>query len=611
MSRAENENENERVVSAESSGLSEKEKPVLPDSPTTPAPADGGDKSSKRKSTLSPVIVHELQTKGSFTPSAASAAGLSFVSEKGRASSVADSPPLTISEFEPEYPEGVRLALLLVALVISVLLVALDNTIIATAIPKITDAFDSLNDVGWYGSAYLLTSASFQLLWGRFYSFLSIKWVYITAISIFEIGSLICGVAPSSAALIVGRAIAGVGCAGIFSGALIIISHSAPLEKRPMFTGLLGSTYGIASIAGPLMGGAFADKLTWRWCFYINLPIGAITLFVMVFLFKSPHQDKGASLTFKARLQQFDPVGSFLIIPAAVCLLLALQWGGSTYPWNSGRIIALFVVFGVLTIVFIAVQMWKQDSGTVPPRIMKQRSIWAGAAFAFCQGATFFLFVFYVPLWFQAIKGVSAIKSGIDNLPMILALVISMIGSGGATTALGYYTPFMYLSTICMAVGGGLLTTLKVDSGHAQWIGFQVLIGIGCGAGMNQPVMAVQAVLPLKDVPTGTALVLFLQSIGGSVFVSIAQNVFENKLISGIIHDVPSVDPSIVLRAGATSLKDAVAPAVVDAVIFVYNKALVSAFYVGTAAACLSLVGTVAIEWKSVKAQPEASKSEA
>ncbi|KAJ7919015.1 major facilitator superfamily transporter [Mycena leptocephala] len=529
------------------------------------------------------------------------------LSEKGAASSVAlESAP---ANFEPEYPEGVRLVLLTVALAISVFLVALDNTIIATAIPKITDHFKSLDDVGWYGSAYLLTSASFQLLWGRLYTFLSIKWVYIAAISIFELGSLICGVAPTSAALIIGRAIAGIGCAGIFSGALIIVAHSAPLHKRPVFTGLIGTMYGVASVAGPLMGGAFADKVTWRWAFLINLPIGAITLFVMVFMFKSPHQDKGEAMDFKRRLQQFDLIGTIIIIPAVVCLLLALQWGGSTYPWKSGRVIALFVVFGVLTVAFIAVQAWKQEAGTVPPRIIKTRSIWAGACFAFFQGATFFTFVFYLPLWFQAIKGVSAVKSGIDNLPMILSLVIAMIFSGGATTAIGYYTPFMYLSTVLMAVGGGLLTTFKVNTGHAQWIGYQVLVGVGCGAGMNQPVMAVQAVLDIKDVPTGTALIMFLQSIGGSVFVSIAQNVFENKLVSGIRHDVPSVDPSIVLRAGATSLKDAVAPAVVDAVIFVYNQALVSAFYVATAAACLSVVGTLAIEWKSIKVQPESPEA--
>ncbi|KAJ7679255.1 major facilitator superfamily domain-containing protein [Mycena polygramma] len=554
-------------------------------------------------STLSPATIRELKNKSSLTPTEETVG----LSEKAEAAYqvVAVESTSTDAAFEPEYPEGVRLVLLTVALAISVFLVALDNTIIATAIPKITDHFNSLDDVGWYGSAYLLTSASFQLLWGRFYTFLSIKWVYISAIAIFQLGSLICGVAPTSSALIVGRAVAGVGCAGIFSGALIIVAHSAPLEKRPMFTGLIGTMYGVASVAGPLMGGAFADKVTWRWAFFINLPIGAVTLFVMVFLFKSPHQDKGEAMDFKKRLQQFDPIGTIMIIPAVICLLLVLQWGGSVYAWNSPRIIALLVLSAVLTLAFLGVQTWKGDAGTVPPRIIKKRSIWSGAWFAFFQGATFFALTFYVPIWFQAIKGVSAVKSGIDNLPMILSLVIAMIVSGGATTAIGYYTPFMYLSTICMAVGSGLLTTFQVNTGHAKWIGYQVLVGIGCGAGMNQPVMAAQAVLDLKDVPTGTALIMFLQSIGGSVFVSIAQNVFENKLVSGIRSDVPSIDPSIVLRAGATSLKDAVPPAVVGAVLFVYNRALVSAFYVATATACLSVVGTLAIEWKNVKVQAE------
>ncbi|KAF7312733.1 Major facilitator superfamily transporter [Mycena indigotica] len=514
--------------------------------------------------------------------------------------------PKTDSTVEPEYPTGVRLVLLTLALAISVFLVALDNTIIATAIPKISTYFDSLEDIGWYGSAYLLTSAAFQLLWGRLYTFLPIKWVYIAAISIFELGSLICGVAPTSAALIIGRAIAGVGCAGIFSGALIIVAHSAPLPKRPMFTGLIGSTYGIASVAGPLMGGAFADKVTWRWCFLINLPIGAVTLFIMVFLFTNPHQEMGERMDFRHRLQQFDLIGTAIIIPAVVCLLLALQWGGAAYAWSNPRIIALLVLFGVLTIVFIAVQVWKQDSGTVPPRIFKQRSIWSGALFAFFQGATFFVFVFYLPIWFQAIKGVSAIKSGIDNLPMILSLVFAMILSGGLTTAIGYVVPFMYLSTILMAVGGGLLTTLQVDTGHAKWIAYQVLVGIGCGAGMNQPVMAIQAVLDLKDVPTGTAVVLFLQTMGGSIFVSVAQNVFQNQLVSGLRTQVPSVDPRVLLGAGAASIRAVVPGDVLGAVIRVYNTALVNAFYVAVAAGCLSAIGALVIEWKSIKV--EASK---
>jgi len=173
-----------------------------------------------------------------------------------------------VEEPETEYASGLKLATIMVALCLAVFLVALDNTIIATAIPKITDDFSALNDIGWYASSYLLTSCAFQLLFGKFYTIFSIKWVFLIAIAIFELGSLICGVAPTSIALIIGRAIAGVGSAGIFSGGLIIIAYSVPLPKRPIYTGLVGAMYGIASVVGPLLGGAFTDHLTWRWCFY-------------------------------------------------------------------------------------------------------------------------------------------------------------------------------------------------------------------------------------------------------------------------------------------------------------------------------------------------------
>ncbi|KAJ6615532.1 major facilitator superfamily domain-containing protein [Mycena sp. CBHHK59/15] len=500
-----------------------------------------------------------------------------------------------------EYPEGLTLSLITLALCLSVFLVALDNTIIATAIPKITDQFQSLDDIGWYGSAYLLTTAAFQLLFGKLYSFLSIKWVYIVAISIFELGSLICGVAPNSNALIVGRAIAGLGSAGIFSGALIIVANTVPLSKRPMYTGLIGAMYGIASVAGPLMGGAFTDKSVRR-CFYINLPIGAVTLFVIILFFKSPGTSrKGQSLRLVDRIKQFDPFGTVIFVPAIVSLLLALQWGGSKYPWSNGRIIALFVVFGVLISGFIAIQIWKQEDATVPPRILKQRSILAGSWFALCLGASFFILVYFLPIWFQAIKGVSAVKSGIDNLPLILSLVVSSLVSGGVITFVGYYTPFMILSSVLMAVGAGLISTFVPSTGHEHWIGYQIIFGFGVGFGMQQPIIAAQTVLSLQDIPTGTALIMFMQTLGGALFVSVGQNVFTNKLVSGLISQVPSIDPKIVLNAGATSLQTAVDAQYLPAVISVYSQALVSAFYVSIAMACLSIVGALGMEWKSIK----------
>lgn len=201
------------------------------------------------------------------------------------------------------------------------------------------------------------------MLFGKFYTFFSIKWVYLIAIGIFELGSLICGVAPNSTALIVGRAVAGLGSAGIFSGALIIVAYTVPLRQRPAYSGMIGGAYGIASVVGPLLGGVFTDKATWRWCFYINLPIGAVTVGVIMLFFKAPGR-AAVKLTWKQRASQLDLIGTAFFMPAIVCLLLALQWGGSKYPWGNARIIVLFVLFGVLIGIFIFIQFKRGENAT-------------------------------------------------------------------------------------------------------------------------------------------------------------------------------------------------------------------------------------------------------
>lgn len=338
-----------------------------------------------------------------------------------------------------------------------------------------------------------------------------------------------------------------------------------------------------------------------RWCFYINLPIGAVTIVLITFFFSTPDQKIAASADWKSRLLQLDPFGTAAFLPGIVCLLLALQWGGSTYAWSNWRIILLFVVAGVLISIFVGLQFWGGDSATVPPRIIKQRSVLGASIFALSLGASFFVFVYYLPIWFQAIKGVSATKSGIMNLPMILGVVVSSLIAGGLITYVGYYLPAFYFSTVLAAIGAGLLTTFQVDTNHSKWIGYQVIYGFGIGAGMQNTLLVVQTVLPLRDVATGSAVIVFTQTLGGALFIAVAQNVFQNQLIAGLRDTVPSLDVSVVLQAGATSLKNAIPAEFLGGVQVAYNSALTQTWYVAVAMACLTGLGTVLIEWKSVK----------
>jgi MFS family permease len=525
-----------------------------------------------------------------------------------------------------------------------------DNLIISTAIPAITDTFHSLDDVSWYGSSYLFTTCSFQLVFGKAYTFASPKYVFIFAIFLFEVGSAVCGAAPSSVALILGRTIAGIGSAGVFSGALIIMAGLVSLEKRAVCefvlcpvleapsrvllakqqwedNAVLNSMYGIASVIGPLIGGVLTDNLSWRyalticssvtkhqqliaassWCFYINLPLGGISVFVILFALRSKHTGKASSsstLTLKQKVAYLDMLGTSILIPAIICLLLALQWGGTTYSWSNFRIPLLFTLSFVLGALFIFIQFRQPgQNATLPPHIMKQRTMVAASFFTVTLAGPFFIFIYSVPIWFQAIQSTSAVRSGVLIIPLCLGVIVTSLASGLGTAWLGYYAPFFYISTVLQSLGAGLMTTWTVNTSTATQVGFQLIYGFGVGFAMNLPFVCASTVLSEGDVAIGTAIITFLQTLSGAVFLAVGQNVYLNRLASSLRRDLPNLDPNLVLHVGATELKTAVSQADLAVVKHAYNNALTSMWYICVALACATVFGAVGIEWRSVKSK--------
>ncbi|GIJ86447.1 hypothetical protein Asppvi_005336 [Aspergillus pseudoviridinutans] len=503
-------------------------------------------------------------------------------------------------ERAPPTLSGLKLVAVFSVLCLAVFLVALDNTIIATAIPRITDEFKALGSVGWYGSSYLLTTCMFQLVFGKLYGYFPMKLVFLCAILVFEVGSAVCGAAPSSDAFIVGRAIAGLGASGIFQGAMVIVAYSVEPRKRPVYNGIFGSIYGISSIIGPLLGGAFTSNVSWRWCFYINLPIGGVVVVILaVFLQLPAGLQVGTETSIKGWIRHMDPLGMITFLPAIVCLLLALQWGGNTYSWSNARIIVLFILSGLLLAAFILIQIKQQDNAMVPPRIIRMRSVVFPSLFMVLLAGGYFTMVYYLPIWFQAIKGASPVQSGIMCLPLMLSMVLFSFVTGGGVTALGNFLPFFYAATVLSTIAAGLMTTFTVTTGHSKWIGYQVLLGSGVGMGIQLPIIAAQAVLPPADIPVGTAIMTFCQTFGGTIFVSVSQAVFTNRLRSGILALVPGISPSIVNEIGATNLSSVIPPEYMDGAREVYNSALVSAWYLATGLFGVSVVGAVGIPWRA------------
>ncbi|KAI5195487.1 MFS general substrate transporter [Aureobasidium subglaciale] len=502
-----------------------------------------------------------------------------------------------VQEFELT---GLNLITVMSGLILAIFLVSLDSAIVATAVPYVTAEFKSTGDTAWYGSAYTLATCALQPIAGKLYAKFPIKTMFLAFMALFEIGSLVCATAPNAAGLIVGRAIAGAGAAGCTTGGFSIVAISVRLPRRTTYISVLQSTFGIGIMLGPLLGGVLTQRASWRWCFYINLPIGAITVLFLLFFFNPPKQDQDT--TSARKMAALDLVGLLLFAPATIMMLLALQWGGLEYAWGSATIIGLFAGAMVLTCIFALWQVRKGDDAMIPPRLFTQRVVFFACLTEHFAMGTVYIAIFYLPQWFQIVKGVTPIRSGVMYLPLSMSDVASALVVGILLPYVGLTNPFILAGTTLLAVGSGLLSTLTTSSGLEYWVPYQILPGLGAGITLWMPYVAVQTVLKAEDIPVATALLQFFQSFGAALFLALGQAVFSSVFSTALkASDITGLDLATFVHAPPTHLRQLVPAENLGQVLDAYNEGVTSTFYLGAGLAAAACFASFGIQWKSFK----------
>lgn len=508
----------------------------------------------------------------------------------------------TSSPEQPDYPSGFSLYLIITTVGAVLILTCVDMNIVATAVPSITDHFHATSDVGWYSSVFRLCVCAFQFASGRAYSLFSVKRLFLAANAVSVAGSLLCGAAATSSMLVVGRAVAGVGSAGLLSGCFVIMVQSVPLHRRPMFLGVMGAVEGVATLAAPLLGGALTQSLGWRWCFYISPPIGAVTMLLTMCCFSDkPKPAEVERMTFRQKVSQLDLPSNLIFIPALTSLFLALSWAGTKYPWDSATVVGLLVTFALLLAAFAYNQVRRGDAAALPLRVIRRRTVIAGFIFIACANSTGNVLEYYLPTYYQVVRGYSPSQSGYMMFPIIIGATIGSIAHGVGTSALGHYAPFMLLASVAMPVAAGFITTFKTSTTPAQLVAYTALSGLAYGIGFAGPNNAVQAVLPPEDVPLGLSIMLFAQSLGPAVAVAAAQVLFTDRLRTNLGGVVPG---DAIEKAGLTELAKSVSSAQeAGQVLAGIDRSIVQTWYLVVGLACATMVGSLSIEWRSVKSK--------
>ena len=431
---------------------------------------------------------------------------------------------------EPVEPESTRSTfetfLILFALGLALFLAALDTTIITTAIPTISSTFNSSVGYIWIGSAYLLGNSAFVPTWGKISDIFGRKIVLIAAVSIFWIGSLLCALSNSMGMLIAARAIQGVGGGGAVVLPNICISDLFSIRKRGMYFGILGGVWALASAIGPVLGGVFTSKVSWRWCFYINLPLSGLSLAILVFVLKL-HNPR---TPMKEGLMAIDWVGSLLIVGGTLTLLFGLEFGGVQYPWKSATVICL-IVFGVVIVgLFIVYEMFVAKYPIMPMALFKHNTSIAAFVLSTLHAFTFMGGTYWLPLYFQAVLGATSLLSGVYILPLALSLSFTSAATGAFIKRTGNYKIPIVSGMFIMTLGFGLFIDLGSETNWAKIIVYQIIAGIGVGPIFQSPLIALQTNVEPRDIGSATSFFGFLRQLGTSISVVVGGVIFNNGM---------------------------------------------------------------------------------
>ena len=478
-----------------------------------------------------------------------------------------------------------QILLLMGGLMTGMLLAALDQTIVGTALPTIVGELGGIAHYSWVVTAYLLASTASTLLYGKISDLYGRRPVLLFAISTFLIGSLLAGLSQNMTQLIITRGVQGLGAGGLMTLAFTIVSDVVTPRERGRYQGLFGAVFGLSSVAGPLVGGYFAEN-DWRWIFYINVPLGIFALFVCSRVLRLvPHQ---------RREHRVDYLGAVLMVGGVSALLLALSWGGNEYAWSSVVILGLLAVGAVLSFLFVLFEARAQEP-ILPLRLFRRRTFSLANAATFVLGFAMFGSIIYVPLYLQIVKGASPTRSGLLMLPMMAGVIVTSIVAGRFISHIGRYKWFPVAGTAIMGVGLLLFTTLRVETPLWQAFSYMTVIGIGLGLSMQPLILGVQNGLELREMGAGTSAATFFRSLGGSVGVAALGAIMTNRLASGGMSGVPLNSPEKIRQ---------LSPDVLSKVQDAFVHALHPVFVVAAIVALAGMLITVALPDQPLRGGP-------